>query len=65
MSTQAARSAELDDFRSKVAAERIATIQQRPFGADLSDSTKQSEGPLNVYLPGKWSWGPAKPSLDW
>lgn len=65
MSKEVAQSTDRDEHRTKVAPGQVRTIQPRPFGVDVSDSTRFPDGPLNLYVPGKWSWGPAKSSSYW
>ena len=64
MSTEAAQSTDRDEHRTKVAPGHVETIQPHPFGVDVSEA-KSPDGPLDLYLPGKWSWGPARSSSYW
>lgn len=35
-----------------------------PSGLIFAEAAK-ADGVADPYLPGKWSWGPAKASFDW
>jgi hypothetical protein len=65
MSTDVAQSTDRDEHRTQVASGHVQTIEPRPLSVDVSESAKSPDGPLDLYLPGKWSWGPGKSSTYW
>lgn len=36
-----------------------------PSGLTFAEAAKSADRLADRYLPGKWSWAPAKPSFDW
>lgn len=64
MSTEVAQSTDRDEHRTKVAPVHAQTIRPK-VSVDLSVSPASADGPLDLYLPSKWSWGPGKSSIDW
>lgn len=64
MSTEVAQSTDGGEQRTKVAPVHAQTIRPE-VSVDLSVSAASADGPLDLYLPRKWSWGPGKSSVGW
>ena len=65
MSTDLAQSPKWDEDRTKVDPDRSQATHPHPSGLNFAEPAKPAEGPVARYLPGKWSWGPARSSSDW
>ena len=44
--------------------DRVGTLAAGFNDAHASE-TKSTSVPANLYLPGRWNWGPAISSIDW
>ena len=63
MSTDLAQSPKWDEDRTKVDLDRSRAAY--PSDSNFVEAAKSADGPVGRYLPGKWSWRPAKSSFDW
>ena len=59
MSTDLAQSPKWDEDRTKVDLGHPRAAYPHPSDLNFVEAAK-SDGPVGRYLPGKWSWGPAK-----
>lgn len=60
MSTYLAQRSKRDEDQAKV--DPRATS---PSGLNSAEAAQSADAAVDRYLPGRWSWGPAKPSFDW
>ena len=65
MSTDLAQRPNWDEDRTKVDPDHSQATYPHPSGLNFAEPAKSAEGPVARYLPGKWSWGPARSSSDW
>jgi len=65
MSTDLAQSPKWDEERTKVDPDHPQATYLYPPALDFAEPAKSAHGPVARYLPGKWSWGPARSSSDW
>ena len=65
MSTDLAQSPKWDEDRTKVDLNHPRAAYPHPSDLNFVEAAKSADGPVGRYLPGKWSWGPARPSFDW
>ncbi|WP_439409775.1 hypothetical protein ACNJX9_17875 [Bradyrhizobium sp. DASA03076] len=64
MAIDRAQSLKPDEDRTKVAADSARSAHPQPSNFNFVETeTNADDG--SHYLPGKWSWGPAKSSFDW
>jgi hypothetical protein len=64
MSTDLAQSPKWHEDRTEVDPNHPEAIYPHTPGLNL-EPAKSVDGPVDRYLPGKWSWGPARSSSDW
>jgi hypothetical protein len=64
MSADFAQSRKWNEDRAKVAPDQARTVYPHPPTSNVAEATNPADGPSD-YLPGKWSWGPARSSIDW
>ncbi|MET4631002.1 hypothetical protein ABIB83_008062 [Bradyrhizobium sp. I1.8.5] len=64
MSTEPAQSPKWGQDRTRLTPDQARTVVPHPPTFDVAEAAKSADGPSD-YLPGKWSWGPAKSSFDW
>lgn len=60
MSTYLAQRSKRDEDQTKV--DPRATS---PSGLNSLEAAHSADAAVDRYLPGRWSWGLAKPSFDW
>lgn len=60
MSTHLAQRSKRDEEQVKV--DPRATS---PSGLNSAEAAQSSDAAIDRYLPGRWSWGRAKPSFEW
>jgi hypothetical protein len=65
MPTDLAQSRKCDEDRTKVDPDHPRATYPHPPGLNFVEAAKSVDGPFDRYLPGKWSWGPARSSFDW
>ncbi len=64
MSTDLAQSPKWSEKRTKVAPEQARTVNPHPPALNEAEAAKSADVP-SYYVPGKWSWGPARSSIYW
>jgi len=65
MSTDLAQSPKWDADRARVDPDPPRGAYPHPAGLNAVEAAKSADSPVDRYLPGKWSWGPARPSICW
>ncbi|MHC2279973.1 hypothetical protein ACVME8_006616 [Bradyrhizobium diazoefficiens] len=63
MAIDRAQSLKPDEDRTKVAPESARDVHPQSSFDFPETGTRADDG--SNYLPGKWSWGPARSSFDW
>ncbi|WP_271619130.1 hypothetical protein [Bradyrhizobium sp. CCBAU 51745] len=64
MAIDHAQSLKPDEDRTKVAADAARAVHTQPSNVNFAETETCAEDGSH-YLPGKWSWGPAKSSFEW
>ncbi|MGY4595366.1 hypothetical protein ACVWXL_003112 [Bradyrhizobium sp. GM22.5] len=64
MSADFAQSRKWNEDRAKVAPDQARTVYPHPPTSNVAEPTNSADGPSD-YLPGKWSWGPARSFSYW
>ncbi|OSI98448.1 hypothetical protein [Bradyrhizobium canariense] len=64
MSADFAQSRKWNEDRAKLAQDQARTIHPHPPASDVIEAANSADGPSD-YLPGRWSWGPAKSAFNW
>ena len=65
MSIDRTRTVEWDDKVLSGSVVANGTPTKVNFATAHTGGTESADAPTNRYLPGRWSWGPAKSSIDW
>lgn len=64
MPADVAQSRKLDD-RTKVDRDHSRSTSPHAPGLKFVEAEKSTDDPFGHYVPGKWSWRPARSSYDW
>jgi hypothetical protein len=65
MPTDLAQSPEWDEDRTKADPDHPRVTYPRPSSLNVVEAANLADGPVDRYLPGKWTWGPPRSSFDW
>jgi hypothetical protein len=64
MSADFAQSRKWNEDRANVAPDQARTVHPQPPASNVVEAANSADGPSD-YLPGRWSWGPAKSAFNW